>query len=49
MKKLFLSSILLLFTNLAAAQVIQARVLDIEPINLEKMKYINFWMLMMLF
>ncbi len=38
MKKLFLSSVLLLFTNLAGAQVIQARVLDIEPMNLEKMK-----------
>ena len=25
-------------TNLAGAQVIQARVLDIEPMNLEKMK-----------
>ena len=38
MKKLFLLIILLLFSNLAGAQIIQARVLDIEPMNLDKMK-----------
>ena len=38
MKKLLLLSITLIFSNISLAQVIQARVLDIEPMNLAKMK-----------
>ena len=38
MKKLLLLSISLIFSNISLAQVIQARVLDIEPMNLAKMK-----------
>ncbi len=38
MKKLLLFSISLIFSNISLAQVIQARVLDIEPMNLSKMK-----------
>jgi len=38
MNKFLLLSISLIFSNISLAQVIQARVLDIEPMNLSKMK-----------
>ena len=38
MKKIFLLIVSILISNISLAQVIQARVLDIEPTNLKKMK-----------
>ena len=38
MKRVFLLTVSILISNISLAQVIQARVLDIEPTNLAKMK-----------